>query len=114
VLPDVEYTCEQVVVMDKGRIAASGSIDALKQSRGQMYELRVKMHGELEGFFEHLRVAGLECHSTDDDIVRVFVPGDGGARQVFTLAAAYGVQVRHLRPSVATLEDVFAQAVGED
>jgi ABC-2 type transport system ATP-binding protein len=112
-LPDVEYTCDHVVVMDKGRIAAAGSIDSLKQPRGRVYELRVKTAGDLETFFDRLRAAGLECHSTDDDIVRVFVPGDGGARQLFSLAAAEGVQVRHLRPSVPTLEDVFAHAVGE-
>ena len=41
-------------------------------------------------------------------------PGDGGARDLFALAVAAGAQVRHLRPSVPTLEDVFAQAVGED
>jgi hypothetical protein len=46
--------------------------------------------------------------------MRVFVPGEGGARRLFELAAAEHVQVRHLRPSVPTLEDVFAQAVGED
>jgi len=113
-LPDVEYTCEQVVVMDKGRIAAAGPIDALKQPRGRVYELRVKTPGELEDFFDHLRAAGLECHSTDDDVVRVFVPGEGGARRLFALAAESRVQVRHLRPSVPTLEDVFAHAVGED
>jgi ABC-2 type transport system ATP-binding protein len=113
-LPDVEYTCDQVVVMDKGRIAASGPIDALKQPRGRVYELRVKTQGDLEAFFDHLRAAGLECHSTDDDVVRVFVPGEGGARKLFALSADAGVQVRHLRPSVPTLEDVFAHAVGED
>ena len=113
-LPDVEYTCDQVVVMDKGRIAASGPIEEMKQPRGRVYELRVKPRGDLEAFFDSLRAAGLECHSTDDDVVRVFVPGDGGARQLFALAAAEGAQVRHLRPSVPTLEDVFAQAVGED
>jgi ABC-2 type transport system ATP-binding protein len=113
-LPDVEYTCDQVVVMDKGRIAASGPIEALKQPRGRVYELRVKPRGDLEAFFERLRAAGLDCHSTDDDVVRVFVPGEGGARQLFALAAAEGAQVRHLRPSVPTLEDVFAHAVGED
>jgi ABC-2 type transport system ATP-binding protein len=113
-LPDVEYTCDQVVVMDKGRIAASGPIEALKQPRGRVYELRVKPRGDLETFFERLQAAGLECHSTDDDVVRVFVPGEGGARQLFALAAAEGAQVRHLRPSVPTLEDVFAHAVGED
>ena len=65
-------------------------------------------------FFGQLRAAGLECHATDEDVVRVFVPGEGGARQLFALAAAGGVQVRHLRPSVPTLEDVFAHAVGQD
>jgi ABC-2 type transport system ATP-binding protein len=114
VLPDVEYTCDSVVVMDKGRIAAAGPIEALKQPRGRVYELRVKTSSDIEQFFGQLRAAGLECHATDEDVVRVFVPGDGGARQLFALAAAEGVQVRHLRPSVPTLEDVFAHAVGQD
>jgi hypothetical protein len=43
----------------------------------------------------------------------VFVPGEDGAQSLFALAASAGAQVRHLRPSVPTLEDVFAQAVGE-
>jgi ABC-2 type transport system ATP-binding protein len=113
-LPDVEYTCDHVVVMDKGRIATAGPIDALKQPRGRVYELRVKTpSGEIEPFIELLRARGLECHATDEDVMRVFVPGDGGARDLFALAAAERVQVRHLRPSVPTLEDVFANAVGE-
>ena len=45
--------------------------------------------------------------------MRVFVPGEGGARELFAIASAEHVQVRHLRPSVPTLEDVFAHAVGE-
>src|SRR4051794_25140139 len=39
-LPDVEYTCDRVVVMDKGRIAAQGPIAELKGPRGSVYELR--------------------------------------------------------------------------
>jgi ABC-2 type transport system ATP-binding protein len=111
-LPDVEYTCDHVVVMDKGRVAAHGPIAALKQPRGQVFELRVKLAGEPERFVAQLRQAGLECHETDEDVMRVFVPGEGGARDLFALAAAAGAQVRHLRPSVPTLEDVFAHAVG--
>ena len=115
VLPDVEHVCDQVVVMDKGRIAASGPIDALKQPRGRVYELRVKTpSGELDPFLARLRAAGLECHATDEDVMRVFVPGEGGAHAIFGLASTEGVQVRHLRPSIPTLEDVFAHAVGED
>ena len=114
-LPDVEYTCDSVVVMDKGAVVAAGPIDALKQPRGRVYELRVKTrNGEIAGFVEKLKGAGLDCHATDEDVMRVFVPGEGGAQALFALAAADGVQVRHLRPSVPTLEDVFAHAVGED
>jgi ABC-2 type transport system ATP-binding protein len=112
-LPDVEYTCDHVVVMDKGAIAAAGPIAAMKQPRGRVYELRVKAPAGLEPFVAKLKAAGLDCHATDEDLMRVFVPGDGGARALFALAAEDRVQVRHLRPSVPTLEDVFAHAVGE-
>jgi len=114
-LPDVEFACEHVIVVDKGAVAAAGPIAALKQPRGRVFELRVKPPpGGLEPFLARLTAAGCECHATDDDVMRVFVPGEGGARDVFALAASAGAQVRHLRPSVPTLEDVFAQAVGED
>src|SRR5438876_10630738 len=114
-LPDVEYTCDHVVVMDKGVIAGAGPIEALKQPRGRVYELRVKTPtGEMEPFLVQLRAAGLDCHATDEEVMRVFVPGEGGPHRLFQLAAAEHVQVRHLRPSVPTLEDVFAYAVGED
>ncbi len=113
-LPDVEYTCDHVVVLDKGRVAVEGPIDALKKPRGRVFELRVKApSADIEPFLKRLRAAGLDCHATDEDVMRVFVPGEAGARELFELAAAERVQVRHLRPSVPTLEDVFAHAVGE-
>jgi len=114
-LPDVEYACDHVVVLDKSSVVAAGPIAGLKQPRGRVFELRVKPPADgLEPFLARLTAAGLECHATDEDVMRVFVPGEGGARDVFALAAAAGAQVRHLRPSVPTLEDVFAQAVGEE
>src|ERR1700692_4764585 len=36
-LPDVEHTCDHVVVMDKGRVAAQGPIASLKQQRGRVF-----------------------------------------------------------------------------
>ncbi len=108
-LPDVEHTCDHVVVMDKGlRVKATGT-------GAPAFPL----------FIDRLREAGLECHTAEDDMMRVFVPGDdaddaekiakgeSGARQIFALAAAAGVQVRHLKASIPTLEDVFARVIGE-
>jgi ABC-2 type transport system ATP-binding protein len=110
-LPDVEFTCDHVIVMDKGTIATEGPIEGLKGHGGRVFELRVK--DEADRFIGALRAAGLECRETDEDVMRVFVPDGGGARYLFELAARERVQVRHLRPSVPTLEDVFARAVGE-
>ena len=110
-LPDVEYTCDYVVVLDHGAVATQGPIAGLKEHGGRVFELRVK--GDAAAFVEVLRAAGLECHETDEDIMRVFVPEGRGAEQLFQLASTHRMQVRHLRPSVPTLEDVFAHAVGE-
>jgi ABC-2 type transport system ATP-binding protein len=112
-LPDVEYTCDHVVVMDKGTVATFGPIDALKGQGGRVYEMRIK--GDQQRFIETLKAAGYEVHDSDEDVMRVFVPGssEDGTKALFTLAAREKLQVRHLRPSVPTLEDVFAKAVGE-
>jgi ABC-2 type transport system ATP-binding protein len=112
-LPDVESTCDHVVVMDKGTVATYGPINALKGQQGRVYELRVK--GDQDRFVDVLRAASYEVQDSDEDVVRVFVPGsnDDGAKALFALAAREKMQVRHLRPSMPTLEDVFAKAVGE-
>src|SRR5215510_8748461 len=112
-LPDVEYTCDHVVVMDKGRVATQGPIQELKGPAGRIYELRIK--GNVPGFLEALARRGMDPHGTDEDVMRVFVPSEAGdQRAIFRAAADFGVQVRHLRPSVPTLEDVFAKAIGEE
>jgi ABC-2 type transport system ATP-binding protein len=112
-LPDVEYTCDHVVVMDKGQVATQGPINELKGPAGRVYELRIK--GDLPAFIEALAKEGMDTHATDEDVMRVFVPDALGNHQaIFKAAARFGVQVRHLRPSVPTLEDVFAKAVGEE
>jgi ABC-2 type transport system ATP-binding protein len=117
-LPDVEFTCDRVVVMDKGTVVAQGPIGELKGPGGRVFEVRVK--GPLDGFIAALKESGMDVHSSDEDVMRVFVPADRSrAREtdqqaIFAIAARQSVQVRHLRPSVPTLEDAFARAVGED
>jgi len=110
-LPDVERTCEHVVVMDKGTVVAFGPIADLKGPGGRVYELRIK--GDNTAFVAVLREAGMDCHETDEDVMRVFVPDGQDQQALFALAARHRVQVRHLRPSLPTLEDVFAKAIGE-
>ena len=41
-LPDVEYTCDHVVVLHQARVATQGPINELKGPRGSVFELRIK------------------------------------------------------------------------
>jgi ABC-2 type transport system ATP-binding protein len=111
-LPDVEYTCHHVVVMDRGAVVAQGPIAALKGHGGRVFELRVK--GEKAVLLDALRAEGVECHNPDDDLMRLFVPEHIGSQDLFRIAARHQVQVRHLRASMPSLEDVFATAVGAE
>jgi ABC-2 type transport system ATP-binding protein len=110
-LPDVELTCDHVVVIDRGAIATQGPIAALKEPGGRVFELRIK--GDTGAFVKVLEAEGMECRETDEDVMRVYIPDGDTGQELFRLAARHGVQVRHLRPSVPTLEDVFARAVGD-
>jgi ABC-2 type transport system ATP-binding protein len=110
-LPDVEFACSYLVMLHKGTIATQGPIATLKGTTGRVFELRIK--GDESRFAEALRVEGLECHGELDDVMRVYVPEDRPAQVIFQLAARHGAQVRHLRPSVPSLDDVFARALGE-
>ena len=111
-LPDVEYTCDHVIVLHHASVATQGPIEELKGPRGSVFEFRIK--GDRVAFSRLLHDEGLTVHAGEEDIMRVFVPDQRGAHALFALAARHGVQVRHLRPSLPTLEDVFAQAVGEE
>ena len=110
-LPDVEATCDRVVVLHRGAVVTHGSIGELKGSARSAFEIRVK--GNVAGFVDGLRASGMACHETDEDVMRVLIDDDRGAPDLFALAVTHQVQVRHLKPSVPTLEDVFTQAVEE-
>ena len=111
-LPDIEHTCDHVIVMDKGTVATQGALDAVRGPQGRVFELRLK--DGAARMVALLTDAGCECHDTDEDVMRVFVPGEGGAEVIFRLASTHGLQVRHLRQSTPTLEDAFARAVGAE
>ena len=113
-LPDVEYTCDHVVVMDKGRVATEGPIAGLKQPRGRVFELRVKTAASLDAFRRDAagRRPRVPRNRTRTSCASS-CPARGAPATFSRWRPREGVQVRHLRPSVPTLEDVFAHAVGE-
>jgi ABC-2 type transport system ATP-binding protein len=109
-LPDIERTCDYVVMLRQGVVAGAGQIDELRCRAHRIYEVRIR--GEEPAFVSALRAAGFACHATDDGLVTVDL-ADGKTQAVFALAARTGAQIRHLRPQMATLEDVFVELTAD-
>ena len=109
VLPDVEAACDTVVMLDKARVAAHGSIATLRGHGGGVFELRVKH--DSGRMANALREVGMTCQETGGGMLRVTVPAGVTARDLFQVAVKAGLQIRHLQPSVPTLEDAFARAL---
>jgi ABC-2 type transport system ATP-binding protein len=112
VLSDIEATCTDVVILNKGRVAAQGKLEALKQVDFSLFELKVK--GEADPFLAALRRVRCRIEETEDGLYKLYVPPEVGRGGVFRAAAASGVQIRHFVQSQTSLEDLFARTVGVD
>jgi ABC-2 type transport system ATP-binding protein len=109
-LPDVEAVCDHVVVLGAGRLLAQGLIKEMKGLQQLQYEVRLKADPEL--FCARLAAAGCETEQRDDELVLVKVPPGRDQTLLWEVARDERLQIRHLRPRRATLEDVFLKAVG--
>src|SRR6188768_2843211 len=90
-LPDVEDTCDYVVVLDKGMVAAEGPIATLKGHGARVFEMRVK--GEAAGFRAALAAEGIEAPEGNPEMMRLFVPDACTPQSLFRLAAQHQLQV---------------------
>ena len=111
ILPDVERTCDHVIVLSLGEIKYSGPLTELLASERRRYELRVKR--EPERLLPLLRARGFEAELKMGSL-SVKVPEGEGARSLLALAVEHGFQVRHLAPLTFTLEQAFRQRVAAE
>ena len=112
VMPDVESVCDSVVVLNRGQVVMQGPVATLKGPGGRMFEVRIK--GDRAAFVAKLQSQSFDCRDADGDLLRVVMPANAGSDELFASAASVGAQVRYLKPSLPTLEDVFASTLGED
>jgi ABC-2 type transport system ATP-binding protein len=107
-LPDVERTCERVVVIHKGRIRSTGSIAELTRSEGSWVE--VEAEGDVPALRARLAGDGFELEDIGPSRLRVRTHAADGDR-LFELAEAAGASVTELTPERSTLEEVFVEAL---
>jgi ABC-2 type transport system ATP-binding protein len=112
ILSDIEWVCSEVVILNKGRLAAQGKLSELRELNTRLYEIRII--GEAEAFMSRLEALGCRVEETPDKLLRVRVPAELDIREIFRAAEEERCQVRHFVRSQTSLEDLFARAVGVD
>jgi ABC-2 type transport system ATP-binding protein len=113
-LPDIERTCEVVVVLRQGAVALAGRIDELTRVEG--LSVRVEVAGDRARYETALADSGFACRS--DPAGRLTVRLDGrseDADELFAIAESAGVSLRSIEEVRSSLEDVFVagMATGE-
>ncbi|MGZ5293159.1 MAG: ABC transporter ATP-binding protein [Actinomycetota bacterium] len=98
----VERICDAVVLIDHGRIVASGTIDERRASRARRL-LRVEVVGPADGWYDAL--PGVTLESESDGGVVLLLDDDVDEQRVLDLARASGdvLHFTRVRPSLAEL-----------
>ncbi len=117
ILPEVEATCQRIIIIDAGKIVASGTPDELRERVTGASRLIAEIKGPEREVARAIGavngVSGVEALSSGD-WTRVAVAAQGDAREaIASLASARGWALRELRREVATLEDFFVKIVAD-
>ncbi|MHC4598484.1 MAG: ABC transporter ATP-binding protein [Planctomycetota bacterium] len=111
-LGEVEAVCDEVVILQAGKVIAQDELTRLMKDRGEGAEVRMK--GEEDDFLHRVSGSGL---SVDEKSPGCFIVSGTAAegkplwRVVFEEARASRVQLRSFRPIRSTLEDAFLDAL---
>lgn len=112
ILHDVEATCDEIVLLDHGRVVVHDSLDNLKQADHDDYEVRIK--GDPAAFRKALENKGGAITSCSNALCRVHDGhGQVGTGFIFSAALEAGVQVRHITPRRSSLDELFARLLAE-
>jgi ABC-2 type transport system ATP-binding protein len=108
-LPDIEYTCQDVIVLREGKLVIKGNIEELKSTHKKMFEVRIK--GDSEVFLSELKSINVEFWESERSFFRISCPDGINTQSLFKIAMDNGIQIRQLVQTRYSLEDVFTQVI---
>ncbi len=113
ILPEVEATCDRILIINKGKIVADGTADTLrKQATGQeLIKVRIE-DGSAESILNELRKMPNtdRVEVVDKSLNRFEVQSKTGAsckREIFQMCVDKGWVLSELIPVETRLEDIF-------
>ena len=108
-LRDIDETCDEVLILKNGRIAALCNIEAERRSNRSFMELETV--GATEKFSVSIRGLGCECASFPGGRIKLVIPENIEVRDLYVIASEQGVQIRRMNQRRDSLEDIFLRAM---
>jgi len=108
-LRDVEETCEEVLILKKGRIVHYSNLEEERRANKRFVELETV--GEEKDFTGALTAMGCECVAAGLGRIKMVLPADFELREIYRLAGERDLQLRRLNYRRDTLEDIFLKAM---
>ncbi len=113
ILPEVEATCDRILIINKGRIVADGTSETLRKQATGTELLKVRIEdgsaADIQKSLQHLQTIE-KVELTDVAMNRFEIQSKSGAsstRAVFKLCAEKNWVITELIPLETRLEDVF-------
>ncbi len=111
-LPDVERTCDNVVVLVKGQAILQGSIAELTAAESR--RLRVGTEGNASRLLTALEAASYDVSTDESGALIITLPQSvEDADEICGIAAREQVDLSSIDPVRSTLEEVFLKAVDD-
>jgi ABC-2 type transport system ATP-binding protein len=108
-LRDVEDTCEEVLILNQGRLAHYSNLEEERKANKRFLELET--YGANGDFTEAIEKLGCEC-AVMANRLKMILPDGVEVRDIYRIAAERQVRIRRLNFRRDTLEDIFLKAMG--
>jgi ABC-2 type transport system ATP-binding protein len=107
-LRDVEDTCEEVLILNRGQIAHYSNLEQERKANKRFLELET--YGANGDFTEAIEKLGCECAVNANRLKMILADGVE-VRDIYRIAAEREVRIRRLNFRRDTLEDIFLKAM---
>jgi ABC-2 type transport system ATP-binding protein len=112
-LLDVERTCEEVIVLNRGRSVLAGGIAELTARQGRSFS--ISADGARDDFAQALTQAGYPHENRgEDELIVQLAAGRDDVDEIFAIAARCGARLTGVKENRCTLEQVFFEGLALD
>ena len=115
-MEEIEEICEEICILDKGKIIAEGTSKYLKEnfSKSNIYTISLKR--KLENIEKYIiRVDGIENISVDDKVIKcTYYNNNNTLQKLVNIICNNGGVIESIKNELPTLENVFLNLTGKN